>query len=117
MAVAARMNPAARQDWHPRNELNEAQGEWTELYREDESCTAVLIRPARASERLCAGQAMWVTTGGASVSGTAACSDHSQARADSGRTATVRPRATSWANCVSQRGGTSSRRRQGKRPD
>jgi hypothetical protein len=52
MAVAARMNPAARQDWHPRNELNEAQGEWTELYREDESCTAVPIRPARASERL-----------------------------------------------------------------
>src|SRR5580698_5542314 len=39
----------ARQDGHPRNELSEAQGEWTELYREDESCTAVLIRPARAS--------------------------------------------------------------------
>lgn len=49
-----------------------------------QSRVAVRIRPARATERLCAGQAMWVTTGGASVRGTAACSDHSQARSEVG---------------------------------
>nr|WP_240799766.1 transposase [Streptomyces sp. A1277] len=39
--------------------------------RAGHSRVAVRISPARARERLCAGQAMWVTTGGASVRGTA----------------------------------------------
>lgn len=61
---------------------------------------AMRTRSATARDRLCGGQAMTVVTGGASVTGTTACSSRNAPWTDSGTNAYARPNATSWNNCV-----------------
>lgn len=62
------------------------------------SLAAERTSAATAWERLFGGQAITVVTFGASMTGTATCSGHCQARLEAGMTSSVLPSATSWAS-------------------